>query len=264
MKTLKLAPVAVAVAAAVLASVYVGAAPPRPAGHAQQKSADQVRRERFRHNGVIEDEGSPDPNAGLSAGGIDGAPVSKPVPTTATEAPAGFDNLTNGFSTQAQFDLDRATYEGREDIGDGLGPLYNAQACAECHQTPVTGAVSQITELVEPPRPEPPSETPPPAPEQRPTEPRGEAPWTPAQPDVPAPASPPPPAQVPPPDTEGRLNVNEATYDDLRQLRLSVTQTGRLLDYRNSLGGFKSLDQLDDIAGFSRDLILELKGKLTL
>ena len=45
---------------------------------------------------------------------------------------------------------------------------------------------------------------------------------------------------------------------------ISVTQTGRLLDYRNSLGGFKSLDQLDDIVGFPRDLILELKGKLTL
>ncbi|HXU34569.1 MAG TPA: di-heme oxidoredictase family protein [Thermoanaerobaculia bacterium] len=66
---------------------------------------------------------------------------------TATEAPAGFDNLTNGFTSQATFDLDREVFEGREDIGDGLGPLYNAQACAECHQTPVTGGTSQITEL---------------------------------------------------------------------------------------------------------------------
>ena len=65
----------------------------------------------------------------------------------AVDAPAGFDNLTNGFTSQAQFDLDRATYEGREDIADGLGPVYNAQACAECHQNPVTGATSQITEL---------------------------------------------------------------------------------------------------------------------
>nr|HRC85026.1 di-heme oxidoredictase family protein [Thermoanaerobaculia bacterium] len=67
--------------------------------------------------------------------------------TAAVEAPTGFDNLTNGFLTQAQFDADRTTYEGREDIGDGLGPIYNAQACAECHQNPVTGATSQITEL---------------------------------------------------------------------------------------------------------------------
>jgi CxxC motif-containing protein (DUF1111 family) len=66
---------------------------------------------------------------------------------TATEAPAGFDNLTNGFLTQTQFDVDLATFDGREDIADGLGPVYNAQACAECHQNPVSGATSQITEL---------------------------------------------------------------------------------------------------------------------
>src|SRR5215471_13903089 len=67
--------------------------------------------------------------------------------TGATEAPAGFDNLTNGFTTQAQFDADRATFEERDQIADGLGPVYNAQSCAECHQNPVTGAISQITEL---------------------------------------------------------------------------------------------------------------------
>lgn len=65
----------------------------------------------------------------------------------ATEAPAGFDNLTNGFSTQAQFDADLLTFEERDAIADGLGPVYNAQSCAECHQNPVTGAVSQISEL---------------------------------------------------------------------------------------------------------------------
>jgi CxxC motif-containing protein (DUF1111 family) len=66
---------------------------------------------------------------------------------TATEAPAGFDNLTNGFETQTQFDLDRANFDDREQIADGLGPVYNAQACAECHQNPVSGATSQVTEL---------------------------------------------------------------------------------------------------------------------
>ena len=65
----------------------------------------------------------------------------------ATEAPAGFDNLTNGFTTQAQFDADRATFQQREEIADGIGPVYNAQSCTECHQNPVTGAGSQISEL---------------------------------------------------------------------------------------------------------------------
>jgi CxxC motif-containing protein (DUF1111 family) len=65
----------------------------------------------------------------------------------ATEAPAAFDNLTNGFLTQADFDLARATFEERDLIADGLGPVYNAQSCTECHQNPVTGAISQIAEL---------------------------------------------------------------------------------------------------------------------
>ena len=55
---------------------------------------------------------------------------------TPTEAPAGFDNLTNGFTTQADFDADRGIFGERESIGDGLGPVYNAQSCAECHQNP--------------------------------------------------------------------------------------------------------------------------------
>jgi CxxC motif-containing protein (DUF1111 family) len=64
-----------------------------------------------------------------------------------TEAPTGFDNLTNGASTQAQFDADRAVFDEVEDDDEGLGPLYNAQSCRECHQNPVSGAISQITEL---------------------------------------------------------------------------------------------------------------------
>jgi len=66
---------------------------------------------------------------------------------TAPEAPTGFDNLTNGFTTQAQFDADRDVFDERETNDDGLGPLYNAQSCGECHQNPVSGGISQITEL---------------------------------------------------------------------------------------------------------------------
>jgi CxxC motif-containing protein (DUF1111 family) len=66
---------------------------------------------------------------------------------TATEAPAGFDNATNGLVTQAQFDADKLVFEERDEIADGLGPVYNAQACSECHQNPVTGGISQITEF---------------------------------------------------------------------------------------------------------------------
>src|SRR5206468_10493501 len=65
----------------------------------------------------------------------------------ATEAPAGFDNTTNGLISQTDFAAALATFEERDTIADGLGPVYNAQSCAECHQNPVTGAVSQVSEL---------------------------------------------------------------------------------------------------------------------
>ena len=65
----------------------------------------------------------------------------------ASEAPAGYDNLTNGFLSQTDFNNDKGVFEERDDIAKGLGPVYNTQSCAECHQNPVTGAISQVTEL---------------------------------------------------------------------------------------------------------------------
>jgi CxxC motif-containing protein (DUF1111 family) len=65
----------------------------------------------------------------------------------ASEAPTGMDTLTNGLVTQAVHDGDRATFEERDEVQKGLGPVYNAQSCAECHQNPVTGGISQVSEL---------------------------------------------------------------------------------------------------------------------
>jgi CxxC motif-containing protein (DUF1111 family) len=67
--------------------------------------------------------------------------------TQSSEAPTGFDDETNGFVSQQQFDQDKDVFEEREGNDDGLGPVYNAQSCAECHQTPVTGGSSQINEM---------------------------------------------------------------------------------------------------------------------
>lgn len=66
---------------------------------------------------------------------------------TATEAPTGFDNLTNGVLDQATFDAVRETFEDTESIADGIGPVYNALSCTECHQNPVTGGNSQVLEV---------------------------------------------------------------------------------------------------------------------
>lgn len=66
---------------------------------------------------------------------------------TPAEAPTGFDNQTNGLVSQSTHHRNREDFEGRDGIPDGLGPVYNAQSCAECHQSPVTGAGSQVVEV---------------------------------------------------------------------------------------------------------------------
>src|SRR5262249_36730846 len=81
--------------------------------------------------------------------------------TAAAEALAAFDNLTNGFDPQGpdfasitesnvhklrSFNENRFVFEEVETIADGLGPVYNAQGCRECHQNVVTGGASQVAE----------------------------------------------------------------------------------------------------------------------
>ena len=63
------------------------------------------------------------------------------------EAPSGFDNKTNGLVDDATHTADQAKFDEVEQISDGLGPLYNAQSCRECHQNPTSGGSSQISEL---------------------------------------------------------------------------------------------------------------------
>jgi CxxC motif-containing protein (DUF1111 family) len=78
----------------------------------------------------------------------------------ATEAPTGFDtptlvenpgsgSVSNGIAEPAgdSFALDQQIYELTHDVNSGLGPVFNARACADCHQNPVSGAASQFTEL---------------------------------------------------------------------------------------------------------------------
>jgi CxxC motif-containing protein (DUF1111 family) len=67
--------------------------------------------------------------------------------STLPEAPAGFDNKTNGLADDATHTADQAKFDEIEQISDGLGPLYNAQSCRECHQNPTSGGSSQVGEL---------------------------------------------------------------------------------------------------------------------
>jgi CxxC motif-containing protein (DUF1111 family) len=69
------------------------------------------------------------------------------VATQLPDAPTGFDNKTNGMVDDATHQADQTKFEEVEQLSDGLGPLYNAQSCRECHQSPVSGAASQVSEL---------------------------------------------------------------------------------------------------------------------
>jgi len=66
---------------------------------------------------------------------------------SASEAPTGFDNKTNGIVDDATHAVDQTKFDEVEQVSDGLGPLYNAQSCRECHQNPTSGGASQIGEF---------------------------------------------------------------------------------------------------------------------
>jgi CxxC motif-containing protein (DUF1111 family) len=69
------------------------------------------------------------------------------VASSLPEAPTGFDSKSNGMVDDSTHAIDQAKFDEVEQVPDGLGPLYNAQSCRECHQNPTSGGSSQISEL---------------------------------------------------------------------------------------------------------------------
>src|SRR4051812_30651885 len=99
-----------------------------------------------------------------------GAAIAVVARQSLTEAPAGFatptlgqtvgpdgalvgnegsQSVSNGIAEPPgdTFALDQAQFERKHDPSTGLGPVFNATACAECHQNGVTGAAGQTTEV---------------------------------------------------------------------------------------------------------------------
>jgi CxxC motif-containing protein (DUF1111 family) len=129
---------ALTAAALVSSALYAGSA-----------DAQTNRRERFRARGTTQNE---EPTA---------AEAARLPSRTFSEAPTGFDSLTNGFLLQGpeydtltedtvvalrSFNDDRFIFEETETNEDGVGPVYNAQSCRECHQNVATGGASQVAE----------------------------------------------------------------------------------------------------------------------
>ncbi len=60
------------------------------------------------------------------------------------------------------------------------------------------------------------------------------------------------------------IGLNSVTFEELRSQGLSVTQATRLLAHRERLGGFSSVDDLDQVAGFPPELLADVKSRATL
>jgi CxxC motif-containing protein (DUF1111 family) len=66
---------------------------------------------------------------------------------SASEAPAGFDAQTNGSASQSAMDTAAAVFTEIETPEKGLGPVFNATSCADCHQNMSMGGGAQTTVL---------------------------------------------------------------------------------------------------------------------
>ena len=85
------------------------------------------------------------------------ASVTRVLSQSPVEAPAGFatptgagaQSVSNGMPEPDgdTFIQDQAVFEEEEGVDKGLGPVYNARSCSDCHQNPVTGGGSQVAEF---------------------------------------------------------------------------------------------------------------------
>ncbi len=89
-------------------------------------------------------------------------PAQGPHVNAVTEAPQGFDGLSNGNCTQDEFKATGLTFSEVEAFEDGMGPTFNNVSCISCHESPrgtaegheddtnlklFGGTGSQVTEL---------------------------------------------------------------------------------------------------------------------
>ncbi|MGH2985623.1 MAG: ComEA family DNA-binding protein [Solirubrobacterales bacterium] len=70
--------------------------------------------------------------------------------------------------------------------------------------------------------------------------------------------------QAVPGEKDGVVSLNTGSFEQYRALGMSVTQAKRVIAHREALDGYSSLDQLDQVPGFSKAFLVDMKAKLTL
>lgn len=131
---------------ALLATGPVFAGPKAPAGVTIMDYGVKTHAQRLAHSGIVNPEGP----AGAFGGKVGGR-----------EAQTGYDYQTNGFLKQGpdyttlnednvvplrSYNDGRFVFEELEGVSRGLGPTYNGQSCAVCHDSVATGGASQVAE----------------------------------------------------------------------------------------------------------------------
>ncbi len=66
-----------------------------------------------------------------------------------------------------------------------------------------------------------------------------------------------------PAPAEGAVDLNRATFVELRDQGLSVSQATRVLAYRERLGGYRSPDDLAQVPGITAEDLANLRARFT-
>lgn len=72
-------------------------------------------------------------------------------------------------------------------------------------------------------------------------------------------------SQLTVPRTRSKHDVNTVSQHDLQKINgIGIVLSQRILNYRNYLGGFSSLDQLNEVYGLSAEVVNRLKARLAI
>ena len=64
------------------------------------------------------------------------------------------------------------------------------------------------------------------------------------------------------PASDGMLSLSSASFDELRETGMSVTQAKRVIRHRDEQGGFSTVDELEQVPGFPEAFLADVKSRV--
>lgn len=66
-------------------------------------------------------------------------------------------------------------------------------------------------------------------------------------------------------NSEGLISLNKASFEELKSLpKIGDTKAKAIIEYRNSYGGFKSIEEITEVKGIGQATFEQLKDKICL